>query len=237
MATAWSPPNVGEAAFGAYVLYRNFDGNGGHFETTYARTTVTGSGVAAFGAVGPTRATVALANENGSATTVQITLGNFQPAATASVYALGTGSSIVKQPDVTLVGGAISVTLPATSIAMVVVNAGATPDAGMGTTGGTASTTGTTGSTTGGSGTSSGGSTGSGTSGGTGGSAGNGTNGSSTGGKVSGGGCSSAPGGGADLAPPLLALLLLLWRRNRLPARISVCSSCAGEARRRRPGG
>jgi MYXO-CTERM domain-containing protein len=176
MATAWSPPSIGDPAFGAYVLYRNFDGAGGAFESTYARTTVTGAGVAAFGAVGPTRATVALANENSSATDVVITLGNFQADATASVYALGSGSSIDKQPDVTLDdAGAIALSLPATSIAMVVVQ-GTNPNV---PDGGTASTGGTTGSTSTGSTTTSGGTSGGATT--SGGRTSGGTTGSSTG--------------------------------------------------------
>jgi Glycoside hydrolase family 44 len=198
MATAWSAPSVGEAAFGAYVLYRNFDGAGGHFESTYARTTVTGTGVAAFGAVGATQATVALANENATATGVQLSLGSFPAGANASVYQLGSGSTIVKQPDVALSGGTVSLTLPPTSIAMVVV-AAIVPDGGAGTTGGT----------TGGG--TSGGSTGGGTTGGNSGTTSGGATGAS--GKTS--GCSSAAGGSDALAIGLAFSLALGASRRR----------------------
>jgi MYXO-CTERM domain-containing protein len=244
MATAWSPPDVGEAAFGAYVLYRNFDGSGGHFEDSYARTTVTGSGLAAFGAVGATRATVALANENTSATPTQITLGNFQPSGSASIYALGSGSTIVRQADVGIDAGVIGPTLPAMSIAMVVVdgtNPNMTPDAGSGTTSGTtsgtASTTGTAGTTGGSSGGSTGGSStnGGGSTGATGGGTTSTSSGGSSGGHTS-GGCSSS-GSDADVAALAIALLVMLTMRRRTALPISGGSFYAGAARRRHRAG
>jgi hypothetical protein len=37
MATAWAPPGPSEPAFAAFKLFRNFDGNGGKFESVSVR--------------------------------------------------------------------------------------------------------------------------------------------------------------------------------------------------------
>ena len=138
-ATAWAPPGETEAAFGAYKLYRNYDGAGGAFESVSVHAGVTSSGgasaVRAYAAAGAKRVTVALVNEGAAAESTTVSFGNFTPGATASFYALGTGSTIAKQPDVALQGGKATVTLAPKSIAMLVVtgdNPNNLPDAGSG---------------------------------------------------------------------------------------------------------
>ncbi len=154
LATAWNAPGEDEAAFAAYKLYRNFDGNGGHFESVSVKATVSGgAGVEAYAAVSETRVTVALVNENGSATATTVTLGSFTPGASASVYA-SSGSAVQKEADVAVNGGQIALTLPGNSITMLVVdgtNPNMLPDAGGATSGGgTSAATGSGGSGSGG---------------------------------------------------------------------------------------
>jgi MYXO-CTERM domain-containing protein len=141
-ATAWSPPGASEAAFGAFKLYRNFDGQGGHFEDNNARATVSGgSGVAAFAATGLTQMTVVLVNETGAAQSVTVALQNFESRSMASVYT-GNSPTITKQTDVAISGNQLMVSVPATSFAMVVVprlhdiDAGVDAPSGTGGSGG-----------------------------------------------------------------------------------------------------
>ncbi|HEX7480424.1 MAG TPA: glycoside hydrolase family 44 protein [Polyangiales bacterium] len=128
MATAWSPPAATEKAFSAYRLYRNFDGQGGHFEDVGVKTSVTGSGVQAFAAVSSTRVTTVLINETGSSQTVHVSFGNFTTGKNAQLYGNASGATITKQPDVTLSAGAASVSLPASSISLLIVD-GTNPNA------------------------------------------------------------------------------------------------------------
>jgi hypothetical protein len=123
VATAWAPPGPAEPAFAAFKLYRNFDGKGGQFEAVSVKVDVSGgAGVSAYAAVGKTRMTVALVNESGSPADIKVTTGNFEAGATAAVFTSGAGSAIDKKPDVPVAGGAASLTLPGTSITMLVVD-------------------------------------------------------------------------------------------------------------------
>lgn len=136
MATAWGAPGADEAAFSAYRLYRDFDGNGGQFESVSVKTTVSGAGVEAYGAVSETRMTVALVNETGAATAATVTLGSFAPGTSARVFR-GNGSLVEKQAEVEVASGQVTVTLPGKSITMVVIegkNPNMLPDAGGATT-------------------------------------------------------------------------------------------------------
>ncbi len=121
LATAWAPPAADEAAFSAYRLYRDFDGKGGRFEATSVRAAVTGAGVAAFAAVGPTRLTVALVAE-GASTTVRVSLGGFPATGPAATWIGAPRGAVVRGPDVAIVDGAAVLSLAASSIAMIVVD-------------------------------------------------------------------------------------------------------------------
>jgi hypothetical protein len=123
VATAWAPPAAAEPAFAAFKLYRNFDGAGGQFESVSVKVDVSGgAGVQAFAAVGKTRLTVALVNETSSPADVKVTTGNFEAGATGAVFTNGSGSAIDKKPDVPVTAGAASLTLPAASITMLVLD-------------------------------------------------------------------------------------------------------------------
>ncbi|APR80133.1 Endoglucanase A precursor [Minicystis rosea] len=200
MATAWSPPSPTDAAFAAYRLYRNYDGNGSAFEGVSVRTTVTGNGVQAYAGVSSTRMTLVLVNEAGTDTDVDVTFGNFEPSGSAQVFQhAGSGSEVKGLGDVAVQGGAAHLSLPATSITLLAVpgtNPNMLPDAGATTSA------------------SSGGGTGSGGAG-TGGMGGGGTGSS---GDTGGCGCRTASETGAGTAAMPLAVLALLTRRRRCRA-------------------
>ena len=207
LATAWSAPAPDEAAFSAYRLYRNFDGNGGRFESVSVKATVSGTaGVEAYAAVSETRVTVALVNENGGNTAATLTLGSFVPGPSARVFR-GNGSAIEKQAEVFVASGQVTVTLPGKSITMVVIdgkNPGMLPDAGGTTSAATGpGATSATGAT---SGVGSGGSTG-----------GAGGTGGSSGGNDSTCGCRVAgdPGSAGLSALGGLAIAAAMGRRSR----------------------
>lgn len=212
MATAWGTPGATQRSFSAFKLFRNFDGAGGHFESTNARATVTGTGVQAFAASSATRLTIALANEGAAAATAIVSLAGFTPGATASVYSNDGTANIAKKPNLTVSGGKVSVPLGATTITLVVIDGansnppgtgGATGAGGVTGTGGVIGTGGTA-AGTGGSAAGSGGTIGAGTGGtfatGTGGTIGAGTGGmiaTGAGGTVVGGNAGASSGGNA----------------------------------------
>ena len=127
-ATAWAAPGVGEAAFGAFKLYRNYDGQGSGFESVSVRATVTGSGrnVQAYAAVGPMRATIVLVNEDAAAVDVTVSLGSFTAAGPVSWFT-GSGTTITKQADAALNNNQATVHLSGMSFGMVVAGGVAPP--------------------------------------------------------------------------------------------------------------
>lgn len=136
-ATAWSPPAATEKAFGAFLLYLNYDGAGAHFERTSVKTTVTGTGVAAFAAIGDVVMTLVLVNETNSDAPVTVQLQNFAVGHDAAYYT-GNSPTITRQADVAL-AGAITVSVPAMSFALLAIprDHPITPDdGGMGGGGG-----------------------------------------------------------------------------------------------------
>jgi hypothetical protein len=139
LATAWAPPNVGQPAFTAYELYRNYDGMGSGFESTSVRASVSGAAVQAYAATGANRLTVALVNEGAAEAAVDVSFSSFTAMGPAELWVSPGGKAIVKQADVDTAGGKASVILPATSIAMLVVkgmNPNGVPDAGVSQDGG-----------------------------------------------------------------------------------------------------
>ncbi len=95
------------------------------------RATVSASGrsVQAYAAVGPTRATIALVNEDATPVDVTIALGSFSATGAAALYT-GNGNAITRQADAPVQGNQATVRLPASSFAMVVASgvAPALPD-------------------------------------------------------------------------------------------------------------
>jgi MYXO-CTERM domain-containing protein len=214
LATAWSPPAPGDAAFAAYALYRNYDGNGGAFESVSARATVTGAGVQAYAATGPTRLTVVLVNEQGASADVDVTFGNFTAGASGAVFQhAGAGSAITKEADVAVLAGKAHLTLPGTSITLLSVdgkNPNDPPDAGSPTTSASSTSSGGTTSSAGG--------------GGAGGSAATTGSGGSAGGSGTKSGCGCRADAGSDPGAAWaagVALALIAARRRRVEPRPS----------------
>ncbi|MFT3768685.1 MAG: glycoside hydrolase family 44 protein [Minicystis sp.] len=215
LATAWAPPETSEAAFAAFKLYRNYDGQGSSFESQSVRATVTGDGVRAYAAAGPSRLTVVLANQKSASAQVDVTLGNFMADGSAAVFQHeGAGSTIVALGPTAVQGGAVHLTLPGTSITLLAVT-GTNPNLPP-TSSSSVSSAGS-GNGSSGNGSSSNGGSGSASNGGSGGNAPHGDGGS--GGSIPGAkgtcGCGTAPD--SDLAPAWTALsvLSLLVRRRR----------------------
>ncbi len=125
LATAVSPPATTEAAFGAFKLFRNYDGAGAAFEATSVRATVSGTGVVAYAAMGPTRMTVVLVNEATTPASVDVKVGAFVASGAARFFT-GNGGTITKQVDPTLSAGSASVTVPGVSFALLEI-AGSPP--------------------------------------------------------------------------------------------------------------
>ena len=132
-ATAWGPPKETETAFGAYKLFRNYDGAGGAFQSVSVRAIVTGNGLKAYASVGTTQMTVVLVNETTSGLTTTVTLGNFASGAVGHYYELGNGVTISKKPDVPVTASGASFTMSASTVGLLVVdgmNPNALPDGG-----------------------------------------------------------------------------------------------------------
>ncbi|MBK8258250.1 MAG: glycoside hydrolase family 44 protein [Polyangiaceae bacterium] len=162
LATAWSPPNPDEIAFAAYKLFRNYDGEGSAFESTgvYASADVN-SGVNAYASAGTNRLTIALVNENPTATSVTVTINQFEPSSEPALFYNNEGTanlSLLEQP--TLEGQQVTLSLPPVSIGMLVI-AGKNPNpvgtGGSGGVGGSGATGGTGSGAAGGSGSGAGG--------------------------------------------------------------------------------
>ena len=138
-ATAWAAPAETDAAFAAYKLFTNYDGQGGHFGSVSVHASVTGAGAQAFAAVTSSRMTVALVNENTAATSVTVTLGNFQSGGVAHYFERSTGATLLAKPDISPNGGAFTVPMSAATIGMLVIdgtNPNVLPDAGAADSGG-----------------------------------------------------------------------------------------------------
>ncbi|MFO0549121.1 MAG: glycoside hydrolase family 44 protein [Polyangiaceae bacterium] len=139
IATAWGAPEPNQIAFSAFRIFRNFDGQGGHFEDVSVPATPAGSNsVKAFASVSETRMTVVLANEGGGTEPATIDYGNFVPE-TATAYS-NFGSATVSTTTVNLAANAAQLDLPPQSVTIVVLdgqNPNQIPDPGTGGAGGT----------------------------------------------------------------------------------------------------
>jgi hypothetical protein len=151
LATRWTTPAAGTPTYLAIRIWRNYDGAKSTFGDQSARATVANAdNLSAFAATrtGDGALTVMLVHKELTGTvTPTLALSHFAAAASAQVWQLASGTAIVRQADVAVVGGQLAISLPAQTVTLVVI-----PAAGGGTTGGT-TTSGTTtgGGTTGGS--------------------------------------------------------------------------------------
>jgi hypothetical protein len=133
-------PDAASPVADAFRLYRDYDGAGARFGDTYVQSTSEDQGrVAVYGA---TRAsdgalTVAVVNKATTAQTSTLSLAGFTPGGPAQVWQ-STGAGITRKPDAAVGGGALTADLPARSMTLLVVPAGAAgPGGGGGGGGGT----------------------------------------------------------------------------------------------------
>lgn len=122
LATMFDGPNAASPVADAFRLYRNYDGAGGRFGTTYVRSTSEDQGrVAVYGSLRADGAlTVAAVNKATTAQTSALSLAGFSPGASSQVWQ-SVGSGIVQKANVAITGGAIVADLPARSMTLFVV--------------------------------------------------------------------------------------------------------------------
>ncbi|HSS52750.1 MAG TPA: glycoside hydrolase family 44 protein [Thermoanaerobaculia bacterium] len=123
LATRWVAPNPGSRVEDAFLLYLNYDGRGSKVAGDSVRATSTSvDAVGAYAVAGAgTRLYVLLFNKDTAdrQTTVQVAGGVTRPAA---LYRFAAGSRLAAAGTATPAGGALSLTLPARSATLVVVN-------------------------------------------------------------------------------------------------------------------
>jgi hypothetical protein len=117
-----------DAAFGAFKLFRNYDGSGAKFESTSVRATVSDASLRAYAAVGSSRMTVVLVNEASSAASVEVQVGAFVPTGAARLFT-GNGLVLTKKADPAVTGGKVIVNLASSSFALLEL-AGSMPTPG-----------------------------------------------------------------------------------------------------------
>jgi hypothetical protein len=122
LAAMWAPPEQGDRVANAFRLYRNYDGAGGRFGTTYVSSASADERqVAVFGAERADGAlTVAVLNKSAVARTVPLALSGFAAGGPAQVWQW-TGGAFARLADVDVVAGGAALALPASSMTMLVV--------------------------------------------------------------------------------------------------------------------
>jgi hypothetical protein len=124
LATRWTTPATGSPVYSAMKMYRNYDGNRNGFgDTSVSATVPNPDEVSAFASVRSTDGalTVMVVNKIASSQTITINLANFAAANTAQVWQLTSANQITQLADAAVASGAISVSLPAQSITLIVV--------------------------------------------------------------------------------------------------------------------
>ena len=123
LATRWNPPSAGQRQADAWRLFRDYDGVGGRFGSTYVRSvSADQSRLAVYGALrsdGPL--TVVVINKTASALSSRLAVRGFAANGSARVYRW-TGSGIARGADVPVTGGAVAATFPARSMTMLVLD-------------------------------------------------------------------------------------------------------------------
>ncbi len=128
MATRWTTPDHATPTFKAMKMYRNYDGNKNSFgDTSVAANAPNPDNVSAFAA---TRSidgalTVMVINKQTNGTQINVNVANFNGGNTAQVWQLTATNQITRLADASVSGNTISVTVPAQSITLFVIGAGA----------------------------------------------------------------------------------------------------------------
>jgi hypothetical protein len=107
------------------AVYRNYDGAGGRFGDVSVSAASTITGVSAFAATRSSDGalTVLILNKDATAQTVPVTVSGFAAGAAAKVwsYQATAGATITAKPDLAVTAGAVSVSMPAYSMTLLVL--------------------------------------------------------------------------------------------------------------------
>ena len=131
IAARWTTPDASTPTYKAMKLYRNYDGNKSGFGDTSVRAAVPNpDNVSAFAAVRSTdnALTVMVINKYLSGgTPVTVNLANFSGNGSGQVWQLTAANTITRLADAAYSGPAVSLTVPAQSITLLVLVAGSAP--------------------------------------------------------------------------------------------------------------
>ena len=131
IAARWTTPDASTPTYKAMKLYRNYDGNKSGFGDTSVRAAVPNpDNVSAFAAVRSTdnALTVMVINKYLSGgTPVTVNLANFSGNGSGQVWQLTAANTITRLADAAYSGPAVSLTVPAQSITLLVLSAGSAP--------------------------------------------------------------------------------------------------------------
>ena len=128
MATRWAPPSAGQRQADAWRIFRNYDGGGGRFGSTWVRsTTADQSRLAVYGAQrADGTLTVLVINKTAGVLDSRLALQGLTPAGSARVFRW-TGAGIQAAADVPVTGGGVDGSFPARSLTLLVVAAAGSP--------------------------------------------------------------------------------------------------------------
>lgn len=125
LATLWEPPGLTQPGAFAFRLYRNYDGQGGHFgDTRVAATSSAADRLSLFAAQRSADGalTLVVINKHTAPLTARLSLAHFTPGGAAAVYRYSEAdlTAIVRLPDVTLDGAPV-LSFPAASMTLFVL--------------------------------------------------------------------------------------------------------------------
>jgi hypothetical protein len=121
----WTTPDTSTPTYKAIKMYRNYDGAGGAFGNVSVRAVAPDpdnlSAFAARRTADGALTVMLVAKRLSGATATTVNLANFQAAGPVQVWRLTSTNAITHLPDVTASGGAVSLSLPAQSITLLLV--------------------------------------------------------------------------------------------------------------------
>ncbi|MDB6057785.1 MAG: hypothetical protein JWO95_1629 [Verrucomicrobiales bacterium] len=131
LATRWTVPASNTPVANAFKMYRNYDGNKSKFGNLSVATSAPApDNVAAFGALRTSDGalTVMVINKQlSTSATVQLALTNFYHNGTAQLWQLTSTNVVTALGARTVTAGSVTATVPAQSVTLFVVSAGAPP--------------------------------------------------------------------------------------------------------------
>lgn len=125
LATIWGPPKPDQPGAYAFRIFRDYDGRGGQYGSTWVQSASTNQGrLAVYGALRRDGAlTLIVINKTGDALTSPVHLTHFSPAVPAQVYRYSAADlkAIVRQPDQTVTPIGFTAAFPSNSITLFVL--------------------------------------------------------------------------------------------------------------------